>query len=324
MTTLALACGAEEAPRPSGAPISGTPAQAQASADNRPPLIERVRLEPDEPIPGGRVRAVVRASDPDGGPVKLRYTWHIDGAVAGSDAPELVLDRGRKGSEVEVTVVASDGSVDSAPMRASTSIGNRRPQLSAVTLEPREGLRVGTVVKAVPEAQDPDEDALAYEVTWRVNGKPVSETGLEFDTKGLRRGDQIQAEVRASDGRVTTDAVTSPEVEIENSPPQIVSRPDIRFEDAVFHYDVRAEDPDGDRNLHYSLVSAPKGMTVDRLGGEIRWRPTLEQTGKHSVEVAVEDASGGKDVQLFEVTISIEESAPAAPAPASAEEPAAQ
>jgi hypothetical protein len=101
-----------------------------------------------------------------------------------------------------------------------------------------------------------------------------------------------------------------------------VSRPEIRFEDGVFQYAVEARDPDGDRNLRYSLVSAPEGMSIDRMGGEIRWQPRADQSGKHAIEVAVEDGQGGKDSQLFEVTIAKEAGRPlAAPAPAAQAEP---
>jgi hypothetical protein len=280
-------------------------------------MIERVRLEPEEPFPGGRVRALVQASDADGGSLRLRYAWTLDGAPVGGDAPELALEQGRKGGDLELTVIASDGSAESAPAHARTVLGNRPPLLTGVVLEPAESLQVGGRVKAVPEAQDPDDDTLRYEVTWRVNGDAVPGSGLEFETKGLRRGDRIQAEIRATDGNVTTEPVTSRDVQIGNSAPRIVSRPETRFEDGVFHYAVEAKDPDGDRNLRFSLLRAPAGMSIDRFDGAIRWAPKPEQTGAHPVEVTVADSMGGQVVQAFEVTIGSEPGRPAvAPLPA--------
>jgi hypothetical protein len=317
----ALACsGSEEPPKPSGPPLATTPAPASARPESHAPAIAQVRLEPGEPLPGGRVRAVVEASGPDGGSLRLRYAWTVDGAPVGGDTPEITLDQGRKGQEVEVRVVASDGSSESAPMRASGVLGNRPPLMLGVVLEPKDGLQVGGVVKAVPDVKDPDDDVLQFEVTWLVNGQAISEHGLELATKGLHRGDRIQAELLASDGKVTTQPAKSQELQIGNSAPKIVSRPETRFEEGVFHYTVEAKDPDGDRSLHYSLASAPEGMTIDRTGGEIRWQPTVEQAGKHAVEVVVEDAQGGQDVQTFELTIgtapgkSLQAPVPAAPA----------
>lgn len=312
VVAVTLACGGgEESPRPSGAPLKGATPPAASTGLNHPPVIERVRFEPDEPIPGGHVRALVQASDPDGGSVRLRYAWTLGGAPLGTDAPEVSLERGHKAEDLAVTVTASDGSAESAPVRASTSLGNRGPQLLGVALEPAEGLQVGGTVKAVPEAQDPDDDPLRYEITWRVNGSSVQESGRELETQGLRRGDRIVAEVRATDGTVTTQSVTSRELQIGNSAPQIVSRPETRFEEGVFRYDVQAKDPDGERNLHFSLRGAPEGMTIDRLGGEIRWMPKPEQSGKHSIEVVVQDSQGAEAFQTFEVTIAKESAAPA-------------
>lgn len=320
---LALACGgAEETPQPSGAPMGGASASKAASGENHAPVIERVQLEPEVPIPGGHVRAVVQASDPDGGSVRLRYSWTLARSPVGSDTPELTLEQGRKGEDLEVTVVASDGSAESAPVHARTALGNRGPLLTGVLLEPAEGLQVGGVVKAVPEARDPDDDTLRYEVSWHVNGKVFPESGLELDTRRLHRGDRIQASVRATDGKVTTEPVASRDLQIGNSAPQIVSLPQTQFEDGVFRYAVEARDPDGDRHLRYSLVSAPEGMSIDRMGGEIRWQPRPEQSGKHAIEVVVEDGQGGKDTQGFEVTIGNESGRPAAvPMPAAQAEP---
>lgn len=313
----ALACGSAEEPRqPSGPAMTGARAPAQPSAEERAPTIERVRIEPEEPIPGGRVRALVEANDRSGGPIRLRYAWTLDGAPLGSDAPEITLERGRKGQALELRVIAGDGAVESPAAHARVVIGNRAPMLSGVTLEPASGLRIGGHVTAVPEASDPDDDALRYEVVWRVNGDAVPGDDLELSTKGLRRGDQIQAQVRASDGSVTTEPATSPTIAIENSAPQIVSRPATQFESGVFRYVVEARDPDGDRNLRYALERAPDGMTIDRFDGTIRWTPGLEQDGAHAVEVAVEDGQGGKTVQRFEVTIARETAA--APPPATA------
>lgn len=318
----ALSCGgAEEAPKPSGSPMSGAAPQAAepAAGQNRAPVVGRVALDPASPVAGGRVRAVVQASDPDGGSVRLRYAWTLEGKPVGGDQPELLLAQARKGQDVEVVVIASDGIADGAPARARAELGNRPPRMVAVGLDPIENLGVGDTVKAVPEGEDPDADPLRYEVEWLVNDRPVAGKGLELSTKGLRSGDRVAARVRATDGRVTTDPLTSGVVAIGNSAPRITSRPSTAFEEGEFRYDVEATDADGDSTrLRYSLVDAPAGMTIDRLDGTITWRPTKEQTGKHRVEVVVEDVEGAKFGQEFELTIAAAagtETVPAAQAP---------
>lgn len=314
----ALACGgAEEAPRPSGAPMAA-PATAAGATDAagtaEAPVVERVLLEPEEPVPGGRVRAVVTAADPDGGAVRLRYAWTLNGTPVGGDAPDLDLSTAQKGDELAVAVIANDGARESTPARAYARLGNRPPELVALVLDAGLDPRAGSVVQAVPEARDPDGDVLQYEVTWLVNGEPAEGDGLELDTAPLRRGDRIEAELRASDGRVTTRALRSAAVVLGNSPPEITSRPDLQFTEGVFRYDVAAKDPDGDRNLRFALIEAPKGMTIDHLGGELAWTPEQGDVGTHTVEVGVDDGHGATTVQRFVLTIGSEESTPAAPA----------
>jgi hypothetical protein len=112
--------------------------------------------------------------------------------------------------------------------------------------------------------------------------------------------------------------VASGELQIGNSAPRIVSRPETQFEDGVFRYAVEARDPDGDRNLRFSLLRGPEGMSIDRFDGGIRWAPRPDQKGVHGVEVAVEDPQGGQAVQGFEVRIGSEASGPAAASPPAA------
>ena len=105
------------------------------------------------------------------------------------------------------------------------------------------------------------------------------------------------------------------EVTLGNALPVIVSEPPTLGLDGHFHYEVRAEDPDGDRPLRYRLVRAPEGMI--RVGSEaaIEWRPDASQAGRHEVEVVVEDTEGGATRQRFEVHVAWPGSMPASPAP---------
>jgi len=302
------ACGGSEVapPEPGGVPMQPREGPT-VQAPERAPVVDRVRLEPPDPVPDGRVRAVVEAHHPDGATLRLRHRWTVDGKPAGNDQAMLVLDGARKGAEVQVEVVAEDGVRESTPVRAWGRVGNRPPRLVAVGLEPQEDVRAGTPVQAVPEASDPDQDDLRYEVVWFVNGVAEEATGLELDTSGLRRGDRVEVELRASDGDVTTSAVRSGVLEIANGAPEITTRPELALDGGVFRYDVDARDPDGDRNLRYALLEAPEGMTIDRLGGEISWTPRPSQVGTHTVEVAAEDGLGAAAVQRFVLTIGTED-----------------
>lgn len=308
---VAVACGSEEAPRPSGAPMEGAAVRRPADRGEAP-TITSVQLEPSAPVPGKRVRAVVNAEDPDGDPLRLDFVWRVDGSEIAEHRADFVLDPSvPKGAWIEVSVTATDGHHESTPVRSSGEVGNQPPELMAVVLEPRQGVAVGSEITAQPEAQDPDGDRLEFRYEWRVNGRPAEASERSFSTAGLQRGDTVEVAVIASDGAEQSRRVTSAPLQVGNAAPQIVSRPGGLDASGSFRYALEATDPDGDRNLRFKLLSGPEGMTLDPVTGEVHWKPGAAQAGKHEAEVAVEDGQGGVSSQRFEVTVRVVEEAPA-------------
>jgi hypothetical protein len=202
---------------------------------------------------------------------------------------------------------AEEPAEEAAPAEA----GNRPPRLRGVQVSPAPVIRGGADVTVVAHADDPDGDEIEYHYTWWVNGDEIDEAGPVLSTAKLRRGDTVQVRVVASDGRGDSAPMSSPLLTVENGPPQFVSQPSGAGPDGVFRYQARAEDPEGDTNLRFSLAKAPAGMSVTPLGGLVEWRPAPGQVGKHPVEVVVEDSSGARSTQSFELTI---DAPPAAPA----------
>lgn len=70
----------------------------------------------------------------------------------------------------------------------------------------------------------------------------------------------------------------------------------------VYTYDVDANDFENDA-LTYSLLTYPKGMTIDAVTGVIKWTPTKEQIEEHEVAVNVEDR-WRNDIQNFTIEAS--------------------
>jgi hypothetical protein len=298
-----VACGGE-APAPSGRSMSA-PVQVASDAANRPPRVERVTLDPPEPRSGDDVVARVHAVDPDGDAVELQFLWTVDGRrVSERGASLRVPEHARKGLPIEVEVTAHDGRLGSEPVTAQAFVGNRPPELHGVRIEPAEGVKVGTELVAVAEGRDADDEPVSFLYHWRVNGRPVEGAdGERFSTAGLKRGDQIQVRVVATDGELETPPLDSAPVVIGNSAPTITSRPGGVSADGTFRYALQASDPDGDRNLRYQLVEGPPGAQVDPLLGEVTWSATREHVGKHVFEVAVHDGHGGQARQRFEVDV---------------------
>jgi len=316
---LAAACGgSDDAPKPSGnamAPAPGAADAASSVSSGDAPVIERVALNPAVLVPGVEIQAVVGVSDPDGDSVRVDYTWTRNGReVQSGDKPVLFLVDLEKGDRVEVTVTATDGMNRSLPMSAVGRVGNRAPTLSAVTLSPFGDVRAGTTIKATPQASDPDNDTLRYSYEWKVNGKKRG-TDREFETKGLKRGDQIQVHVVATDGAEKSRPKASPVLMLGNSPPVITQLPTARTSNGVFQYTFKARDPDGDRHLRFFVEKGPSGMRIDGITGVMTWAPTAQQAGLHKIEVGVKDQAGEGSTFSFELNVnaSVPEPAPAAP-----------
>lgn len=311
MGALALACGGDEPAPTSVRPMQAQSALEDAESGNRAPAIQALRFEPARPASGEPIRAVVEAADPDGDPVRLSYVWQVNGETVQGDGATLSLARAERGDTIAVRVTPSDGRRDGAWEEAETRVQNRAPRLRGIKLDPAGRITAGGRISVDPSADDPDGDALEFEFTWWVNDRMADEDGPVLSTADLRRGDKVRVRVVATDGDQESDPIESPEIEVVNAAPVIVSQPQ-DADGGGFRYSVKAEDPDGDRVLRFSLAEAPEGMRVDSISGLVEWTPAQGQQGTFPVEVVVDDRHGGTVSQRFELTIA---GPPAAPAP---------
>lgn len=317
-TLVGLGCGGDEQPTPSGGAMTAPPAARAEARANAAPVVERVILNPPEPTPGHPLEAKVQVSDPDGDAVRITFTWAVNGrVVAEGTQPVIKPDGVKKGDRIEVRVSATDGRAESQVARASTTIGNRPPQLDGVFLLPEGDVHPGDELVAQVQASDPDGDPVRSEFTWLVNGEPDrGARGPRFDTSALKRGDRVRVQAQVGDGDDRTAPMPSREVELANSAPEIERIPRISAENGAFHHQLQARDADGDRNLRFRLVEGPPGMTVDPILGTLNWRPSPDQAGTHPVEVAVEDDHGDSTSLRFEITVTATPGAPAEAPPA--------
>ena len=70
-----------------------------------------------------------------------------------------------------------------------------------------------------------------------------------------------------------------------------------------FVYAPTVVDPDRGDALSYSLATAPVGMSVNRLTGEVTFVPDAAQQGTHTVELVVRDLAGAQARQSFTLTV---------------------
>ncbi|MEM6366262.1 MAG: Ig-like domain-containing protein, partial [Planctomycetota bacterium] len=59
----------------------------------------------------------------------------------------------------------------------------------------------------------------------------------------------------------------------------------------VYEYDAFASDLDGDE-LTFASIQGPEGFSVDSVTGQVRWVPTVDQIGNHTIEVEARDGWG--------------------------------
>ncbi len=309
---LCLGCGGDDKRHATG-PAMGTvdPAAQARLAENRPPQIERLRLDPRSPMTGDTVVAEARVADPDGDHAWVEYEWFVDGNPVhrGGDG-RLRLDRVAKGARLEVKAVPYDGRLQGEARTARTRIENRPPVVSSLELDQKLPILRGQVVAVVAEATDADpedRDRLRLTYEWYVNDRAVGATDKSFDTGRLRRGDSLFVRVTPRDSEGAGEPRDSLAFSLDNLSPQIVSTPVGLGADGAFHYALEAEDPDGDRIFTWELVKAPEGMILDATTAEIRWTPGPDQAGTHEVEIHVIDAEGGRGGQAFPIVVSEQE-----------------
>jgi hypothetical protein len=318
-SAFALACGGSEEPAPSGAPMAREEAAPAAErAENAPPVVERVVLNPQRPLPGQRIEARIEVSDPDGDPIRLALEWRHAGRVIASGRQTNVMPEGlQKGDEIEVTVTATDGRDESAPVRVATRVANQMPVLQDLYLTPEDGAQPGQTVTAVPQGYDHDGDTLEYTFTWLLNDRPVrGADGPSFDTRALSRGDKLKVRVSVSDGELESPERESKAMDLANRPPRIAGAPVVEPTKSGVQGQLEAEDPDGDVSLRFRILEGPPGLHVDAVSGLLTWKPEPGTTGTHPVEVAVADSLGAESALRFELTVSAHDEEGAPPAKA--------
>jgi hypothetical protein len=311
-----LACGSDD-PQPSGAPlVREAPEPVAERLENTPPQVDRLVLQPQAPLPGQRLEARVEASDPDGDPVRIELEWRYGGRVIAQGARTTLAPEGLvKGEDLVVIATASDGRDTSEPVRASVTVGNTAPLISALYLSPDGEIGPGQEVSAAPQALDADGDELEFEYEWLLNGEVVRNAKrATFATDELRRGDRLQARVRVGDGEAWSPVAESMTLTLANRPPRILEPPALERVAGGVRGTLEAEDPDGDRTLRFRVLSGPPGLAVDPVTGVMSFKPRSGTTGAQAVEIAVADSYGAESALRFELTVSPGE-AEARPAP---------
>lgn len=185
---------------------------------NRSPVIGSVSIAPDSPTASDSLECTATGIiDPDGEAVTVDYAWDINDLPAGTGT-ELSGDYA-KGDEVTCTASATDASGSTTTANATVTIGNTRPNVSAIALSPAE-LYTHDTLTAVPTVSDADGDALTVTYAFSVNGELVQD-GEIASLSGIVHFDKhdiISLVVTVDDGE-GFDTRSADSVTVLNTPP---------------------------------------------------------------------------------------------------------
>jgi hypothetical protein len=222
-------------------------------------------------------------------------TWLVNGSFpSGVGQNHLAVSEFARGDVVKARAIFHNKEIYSN----SVQIRNTPPEIRSMKLLP-EVFKPGDMLGVDVVTFDIDGDPVTTLYEWTRNGDPAGTS--KSIVLPLHRGDKIEVKITPFDG---TDYGVPMVLqrEIQNMPPQIVEHKDFSFDGAVYTYQVKASDPDGDP-LTYSLQSPPDDVTIDSSTGLLKWIVPREFIGKKSVSVAVSDGNGGTANYSIEMSI---------------------
>jgi hypothetical protein len=162
------------------------------------------------------------------------------------------------------------------------------------------------VIFARVNAVDADRDPIRYRYKWYINGSEVKgESKASLSVSKCRKGDEVYAEIVATDGEDESSPFKAEAITIGSNAPEITSTPPQTIgKDRRYVYQVAADSPDPS-SLTYILDTAPEGMTIDPTG-RVEWQLPDPEVGErvYQVVIRVTDATGGEAVQQFEIAVS--------------------
>src|SRR5262249_8628627 len=177
------------------------PASARTRVGDRPPLLEKVTLDPPDSVRIGQpLGAGPIAHDPDGDTVRFRYEWRVNGKPASEEHERFSTGSLKRGDKIEVRVVASDGDQETPPADSpAVQVANSAPQITSTpdTIQTSDGSFRYTV-----EARDPDGDVnLRYRLVKGPEGARIDPMLGEFVWQPTREQVGTHAvEVAVEDG----------------------------------------------------------------------------------------------------------------------------
>ncbi len=228
---------------------------------NLPPSDPTVTIEPPDPTSADDLLCLASGStDPDGDTVTYTFAWLRDGTLTGITTADLTAGETTRGEEWTCQVTADDGTLTSATIEATVTIGNSPGGYLGVTLSPTPAFEMDTLTCSPTAWTDEDGDPEGAFIEFWVGGVVVQDgtldtlTGADFD-----KHDTVECAVYGDDGIDLGPPVVSNAVTISNTPPTApglsISPPNPGvLDELVCHVDVDSDDDDPADPLNYSFL----------------------------------------------------------------------
>ncbi len=179
---------------------------------------------------------------------------------------------------------------------------NTAPRVDSIRWDPPRPTTLDHL-RITVKTSDSDVDYVSTRYQWYRNGKKILHLVRDnVPAAEMTKGDVFEVEVVATDRDGLTGNLRSPEITIGNATP--VFNMDPRSVRQIDGLKVIAEDPD-EEPLLFSLSGAPKGMTIDKTRGVIKYKGSKDEPGGHyKIDVRATDPDKAFASWRFEIDVS--------------------
>ena len=288
--------------------------QLTVSAANSAPVITSV--PPGPATVGLPYEYRVVAQDADGDPIMFSLEAPAPAGLSIDPSTGVLTGAFAAAGTLRVVVLATDSpnnGVTRQPfdliVEATTT--NFPPDVS---FDPRLTATVGLPYVAMASATDASGDPISFALETSPAGMTIDDAGLITWTPSSLQAGVHHARLKVSDGRggdVFRDFDVTVESQAVNHAPIVVSTPKSRaVADRLYSLDLQGFDEDHDQFL-WTLLSGPRGMSLNPFTGALRWTPDHDQLGVSEVVVRIADPRGASTRQSFSIDVSCNNLAPA-------------
>ncbi|TSA00067.1 MAG: hypothetical protein D4R80_01960 [Deltaproteobacteria bacterium] len=279
--------GSTGAPQSDGPASGGQGGASQASARGFGVFVS--------PVPPNRIApASISVKSPPGeGAEVLGVRWFVNGTER-DNGKQLLPDRFDRGDRIHAVVRVRTGAEEMSLTTPEVVAGNALPNVADVRIEPQAPTS-GSTVRAVVQAEDPDDDPVTVKYRWYVDDAEISGQGGSLTLKGVRKGSWVHVAATPNDGSGDGAWKYSPRYLVVNAPPVVKSEaPTTMPASRVLTHEIVAQDPDGDP-LTYTLVSGPAGCSLS--GAVLTWKVADSDLGRTSeIVVRIADNDGASTI----------------------------